>query len=112
MLRKDTQLKSLEIRKQLLILESELNRTELLREVNHFKDEMARLKKQVATVGSIASSVAVLATTISFFRRRSAKGEKSSGSTIPWITAAIEGARIGSSLFSKIKSLFRERERE
>jgi hypothetical protein len=110
MLRKDTQLKSLEIRKHLLIAESELNRHDLLKEVNHFKEEVTRLKKQVATIGSIASSIAVLATTISLFRRRGNKEGKSAG--FPWLATAIEGARVGSTLFSKIKSFFRERERE
>jgi hypothetical protein len=112
MLRKDTQLKSLEIRKQLLIAESELNRVHLLKDVTHMKEEIARLKKQVATVGSIASSIAVLATTVSFFRRRASKAGSSGGSGLSWITAAIEGARIGTSLFSKVKSFFKERQRE
>ncbi len=112
MLRKDTQLKSLEVRKQLLIAESELNRAHLLKDVTHMKEEIERLKKQVATVGSIASSIAVLATTISLFRRRASKVGKPGGSALSWITAAMEGARIGTSLFSKVKSFFQERQRE
>lgn len=113
--RKSTLLESLATRKRLLLAESELNRTELLKEVEHFKGEFTRVKKQVKTVGSIASSAAVIATAATLFHhhRQPENHEKKNGTgKVPWITAALEGARVGTSLFLKIRSLLRERERD
>jgi hypothetical protein len=110
---KTTGLKALEIRKQLLLAESEVNRDELLKDFHTlkaaFKAETDRVKKQVIAAGSIASSAALIAAGFSLFRHRS-KPEKSDGqSKMPWLVAALEGARTGASLFSKIKSFFHNR---
>ena len=107
---KTSSLKTLETRKQLLLAESEVNRIELLRDLGSLKDEIVRVKKQVRTIGSIASSAALLATALSMFRRR-ARPEKSGGAAkIPWISAAFEGARVGASLFKKVRSYFHQRD--
>jgi hypothetical protein len=107
MFRKTTDLKILETRRQLLLAESEVNRIELLREFDAlktaFKTETEKVKTQVRTFGSIASSAALLAAGISLFRRGAKPAESNGHSKMPWLAAAIEGARVGASLFSKIK---------
>jgi hypothetical protein len=111
MFRKSTRLTTLALRKKLLLAESELNRAALLKEIETLKDEVTRLKKQALAVGSVASSAALVASAFSLFRRHSARAKQSSGGEKPsWIYTALAGARIGTSLFLKIKSLFRERD--
>ncbi len=110
---KRTFVNSLETRKQLLVAESELNRAELLREIGGLKKEVVRVKKQVQAAGSIASTVALAATAFSIFRRRSTKPTASATNgraKMPWIFSLIEGARVGASLFSKVRSFMRDRE--
>jgi hypothetical protein len=114
MLRKNTPLNSLQTRKRLLITESEVNRAELVNELKKVKGEISHLKKQVRTFGSIASSAALAATAFSLFRKRKVASESfnGSGKVASWISSALAGARIGTSLFLKIKSILREREGE
>jgi hypothetical protein len=113
MLRKNSSLSPLQTRKKLLLAESEINRAELGREFNKVKGEISHLKKQARTFGSIASSAALAATAFSIFRKRRTSSESANGSGKPsWLSTALAGARIGTSLFLKIKSMLRERERE
>jgi hypothetical protein len=113
MLGKNTSLNSLQTRKRLLLTESEVNRAELVSELKRVKGEISHLKKQVRTVGSIASSAALAATAFSLFRKRRTSSESANGSGKPsWLSTALAGARIGTSLFLKIRSFLRERERE
>jgi len=113
MLRKNPQLTAAEARKKLLLAESELNRAELFREVEVLKSEIGHVRKQIYTVGSIASSVALIGTVASIFRRRFAKAESPEGrKKTPWIFAVLEGARVGASLLSKFKSLFNDHDRK
>jgi hypothetical protein len=114
--RKISQLKSLELRKQLLLAESEVNRGELIKEFDHLKSEFTRVKKNIRTIGSIASTAALVASAISIFHHRTQGTEHSNGaehkgsSKISWLSAALDGARMGASLFLKLKSMFRDRE--
>lgn len=112
MFRKNSSLTSLQTRKKLLLAESEVNRAELVNELKKVKGEISHLKKQVRTFGSIASSAALAATAFSLFRKRKASSESShgGGKVASWISSALAGARIGTSLFLKIKSILRERE--
>ena len=55
MSRRTPGLKVLEARKQLLLAESRVNRAELPKELDHLKDEINRVKKNVCMAGSIAS---------------------------------------------------------
>jgi hypothetical protein len=111
MFRKSPRLTHLALRKKLLLAESDLNRAGLLRELGNLQSEVTRLKKQALAAGSIASSAALVASAVSLFRRHSARARNSNGGEKPsWISAAFAGARIGTSLFLKIKSLFRERD--
>jgi hypothetical protein len=112
MFRKDTSLSSLQTRKKLLLAESEVNRAELVRELHKVKGEISHIKKQVCAIGSVASSAALAATAFSLFRKRKTSSESSNGSgkAASWLSAALAGARIGTSLFLKIRSMLRERE--
>jgi hypothetical protein len=107
--RKNSSLNSLQTRKKLLLAESELNRAELVHELKMVKNEVAHIKKQVRTFGSIASSAALAATAFSLFRKRRAESSNGSGKS-SWLSTALAGARLGTSLFLKIKSMLRERE--
>jgi len=114
MLRKNSSLSPLQTRKKLLVAESEINRSELVREAGKVKNEISHLKKQLRTFGSIASSAALAATAFSLFRKHKAAAEdrNGGGKVASWISTALAGARIGTSLFQKIKSMLREREQE
>jgi hypothetical protein len=103
---KTTGLTALETRKQLLLLESELNRTQLLNEARDLKNEFRRLKHQVEAVGSIAASAAKLAATFSSigsaFSHRDHDDRKPS-----WISSLLKSARTGVSLWLTLKSYLR-----
>ena len=101
---KKSQLTSLETRKQLLLVESELNRVQLLNELSDFKNEIHHLKHQVWEMGSIAASAAKLATTFSaigqaFSHRNEGEKEKPS-----WISTFLNGAKAGTSLWLLLRS--------
>lgn len=112
---KKSHLKTLESRKRLLLAESEVNRAELIKEWGALKDEFSRVKRQVRAASSIASSAAVLATVISLVRRRFGAPDHADGRGRPahpkvsWLSAVLDGARVGASLFLKIRALLRER---
>jgi hypothetical protein len=101
---KNLHLTPLESRKQLLLVESELNRVQLVNELHELKHEIRHLKEQVETVGAIASSAVKLATTFSaigsaFTHRGSEEKKKSS-----WVSALMNGARAGASIWSAFRS--------
>lgn len=111
MFRENSYLKTLAIRKKLLLAESELNRVELLREVEALQNEAGRIKKQVFAAGTIVSSGALIATAVSLFRGQFTKPKTAEGrSKSSWISDAFKGARVGTSLYFKIKSLFSDRD--
>jgi len=101
-----SQLTPLETRKQLLLVESELNRAQLINELRDFKNEIEHLKRQMRGIGSAASAAARLAVTFSairqaFFRRD--EGGKSS-----WISTLLNGAKAGTSLWLLLRSCWRK----
>jgi hypothetical protein len=101
---KNFHLTPLESRKQLLLVESELNRAQLVNELRDLKSEIHHLQNQVQAVGSLVSSAAKLATTFSaigsaFTHRGTGKNEKSS-----WISTLLNGARTGASIWSALRS--------
>ncbi len=111
---KRSYLKSLESQKQALMAESEVNRIELLKDWDALKMEGNRVKKHLRNVGSIASSAALLATAAAFFRRRQEPAKppgNHANAASAWVNAALNGARAGASLFSKLRSFKRERNR-
>jgi hypothetical protein len=104
MLGKKFHVTPLESRKQLLLVESELNRVQLVNELHDLKSELYQLNEQVHAIGSVASSAAKLATTFSairsaFSHRKTAENGKSS-----WLSTLLSGARMGVSLWSAVRS--------
>jgi hypothetical protein len=101
---KNFHLTPLESRKQLLLVESELNRAQLLNELRDFKNEIRALKNQMQAIGSFAASAAKLATTFSaigtaFTHRDGGDNGKSS-----WISKLLNGARTGAELWTTLRS--------
>jgi hypothetical protein len=105
---KTTGLTALETRKQLLLVESEINRLQLLNELREFENGLSHLKNQVHEIGSMAASAAKLADTFSSIGRifsHDNEGEKGKSS---WISTLFKSAKVGTSLWQ----LFRSSERE
>jgi hypothetical protein len=78
-------------RKQLLIVESELNRAQLVQEWRMVKGEVHALAEQARTVRSMASAVATLVAGLSSCRRKAATpaAEKPS-----WLQTILKGAGV------------------
>jgi hypothetical protein len=101
---KNFHLTPLEFRKQLLLVESELNRAQLLNELRDLSTEIQHLKGQVQAVGSLVSSTAKLAATFSaiggaFTHRDAGENGKSS-----WLFTLLNGARTGASIWGALRS--------
>jgi hypothetical protein len=110
MSRGTSSLKSLEARKQLLLAESRVNREEFSKDLDHLKGEFRLIKKRARMAGSIASAATVLTTTASAIHRHFHPSEQSR--SIPkrsWVSAALDHANAGTTLYLKIRSLFRHR---
>jgi len=103
---KTTGLTALETRKQLLLVESELNRAQLINEVRDLKNEFHHLKRQLEAIGSIAASAAKLAGTFSSIGSVFSHHEKEDGKP-SWISTLAKGARTGASLWVALKSYLR-----
>jgi hypothetical protein len=93
-------MKPLESRKQLLIVESELNRAQLVQEWQFVKAEAHALAEQAKTVRSIASAVATLVVGLSACRRKAAApaAEKPS-----WWQTILKGAGVVSSFWAEFR---------
>lgn len=96
----------LELQKQLLIAESELNRAQLVQNWQTMANEVRTLAHQAKTISSIASATATLIAVLSSFRRKNAApaSEKSSG----W-QAILKGTGLISSLWSEFRPQGRDR---
>jgi hypothetical protein len=101
---KNFHLTPLETRKQLLLVESELNRVQLLNEIRALKNELGPLRQQLHAVGSLAASAAKLATTLSavanIFSPRDKRGEAKES----WFSTLLKGLQTGASLWETFKS--------
>ncbi|MGD1087790.1 MAG: hypothetical protein ABR955_03565 [Verrucomicrobiota bacterium] len=93
---KTTGLTTLETRKQQLLVESELNRAQLLNELRELKSEVRHLKPQVQAIGSMASAAAKLAGTFSH-RDKDDKGHF-------WISTLLKGVQIGALFWRALRS--------
>jgi hypothetical protein len=101
-----TSLSPLEARKQLLLVESELNRAQLISELHGFKNELHQLKNQVEAIGSIASAAVKVTSTFSgiwnAFSHRGENGENSTGKS--WFSSLVNGAQLCASLLGAFRS--------
>ncbi len=91
----------LELQKQLLIAESELNREELVRAWQAMGSEVRSFTSQARTIGSIASSVASLVAALASCQRNAATpaAEKPS-----WWQTILNGAGLVSTIWSKFRA--------
>ena len=96
MRRKLPRVSALELRKELLIAESELNRMHLMGEWQAMSEGIGRLTTRVKSVGTFASVTAVLVAGVAAFRRGKA-GE--AGVKPSWFQSALKGAQTVNSLW-------------
>lgn len=93
-------------RKQLLIAESELNRAQLVQELETIRDKFHSLANQARTVSSLASAAATLIAGIASFRR---KKESASDAEKPsWLQTVVKGAGLISTVWQTFRSQSRE----
>ena len=99
---KTTGLTALETRKQLLLVESELNRAQLINEVRDLKNEFHHLKRQAQAIGSIAASAVKLAGTFSSIGNIFSHPDKDEGKP-SWASRLLKGIKTGATLWSALR---------
>jgi hypothetical protein len=94
-------------RKKLLIAESELNRAQLVRELQTVADEVHSLSHQTRTITSLASAVASLIAGIASLRH---KKESAPAAEKPsWLQTVVKGAGLVSTIWSAFRPTGRGR---
>ena len=97
-----SQLMPLQVRKQLLLAESEVNRVSLLHEWQSLRNETQALAQQAQSVCATVSSVASMG--IAGFKAfRDLQAKRRNGKT-SWLSTLINGARLGASLWTSLRS--------
>ena len=103
---KNTRMNPLKSRKQLLIAESELNRAQLVQELETIKGKFHSLANQARTVSSLVSAAATLIAGLASFRH---KKESAPAAEKPsWLQTIVKGA----GLVSTVWQAFRPQNRE
>jgi len=88
-------------RKKLLIAESELNRAQLVQELQAISDEVHSLANQARTIGSLASAAATLIAGLASFRR---KKESTPADEKPsWLQTILKGAGLISTVWQAFR---------
>ena len=95
----------LELRKQLLIAESEINRVRLREEWHGMANGIHRLTDRAKSFGSIASAAAVLVAGLAALRGGQPAG---GGAKASWLQTIIKGAGLVSNLWLAFRSRGRE----
>jgi hypothetical protein len=97
-----SKLTPIETRKQLLLLESDLNRAELIEAMRDWKNEVHRAKEHLTRLGTMASLAARIAATFStarqLFSHPADAGKKS------WLSFLLDGVTTGTSLWYTLRS--------
>jgi hypothetical protein len=91
---KNPHLNPIESRKQLLLMESELNRAQMMEDAATLREEIHRLATRAKSLDSIASSAAVLVSGLSAFQRGKPVDAKPS-----WLRNILKGAGLVSNLW-------------
>lgn len=105
MSRKTTELTTLQTRKQLLLIESELNRVQLAADWQQVKAGLEQTARQINAVTSMIESAARIGTSFTgFFQGASSSDKNDKGKKTSWISRIFNGARAGFSLWSTLKS--------
>lgn len=98
-----------ELRKQLLVAESELNRAQLVRDLTSLREGMGRFADRAKSFGSIASSALVLVTGLAAFRR----GKPADGAAKPsWLQTILKGTGLISTLWLALRARGRDPKHE
>jgi hypothetical protein len=93
-------LNPLELRKQLLIAESELNRAQLVEDMAALTEGVRTLTDRAKSFGSIASSAAMLVAGLAAYRRsRSVPDEKPL-----WWQTILKGAQLAGTIWSRFRA--------
>jgi hypothetical protein len=91
----------LQLRKQLLVAESELNRAQLIEEWQAMTAGVHTLTARVKSISSLASTAALLIAGVSAFRSR--RGI-SSGAKSSWLQMAMKGTKVAGSLWLALRA--------
>lgn len=95
-------LDTLETRRCLLVAEAEVQREQLRREVEVIRSGVRALGEQAKSVGSIASTVALIIAGLSAFR--GARGVLRVGGKLSMLSRIIQGARLASTVWLAYRS--------
>lgn len=102
---KRTELTALEMRKQLLLVESELNRVYLVNELRAVQNGVHHLSEQVSGLGSLISSAGQLGTALGgLFPGPEVQNEKPAHKNVSWLSTLVNGVRTGMSLWATWKN--------
>ena len=94
----------LESRKQLLIVESELNRVQLAADAAALKADVRTVLGRAKSFSTIASSAAMLLSALSAFRRRPSAQAAEGGAKRSWLQILLRGAGLLSSIWLALRA--------
>src|ERR1700761_4827408 len=97
--RKTNGLTALEMRKQLLVVESELNRAHLDHDLQIIMAKVHHVAGQLSALGSIASSVGEFGPSVAGFFNGLAGSDKKEGGKETWFSRLFTGVRAGVDLW-------------
>lgn len=97
---KKPRMNPLELRKQILIAESELNRAQLLQEWQTMADGVRSVAERARTLSALTSTAALLLAGLASFRRF--KSAPADGKSSGWRTL-LKGAQLAGSLWSEFR---------
>jgi hypothetical protein len=98
----------LKSRKQLLIAESELNRAQLVQELEAIKEQVHSCANQTRTITSLASAAAILIAGLASFWR---KKESAPAAEKPsWLQTIVKGAGLVSTVWTAFRSQRRDQD--
>ena len=95
-------------RKKLLIAESELNRAQLVLEMEKMADQVHSLTDQAKTIGSFASATATLISGLASFRRKNKSAPAAEKSS--WLQTILKGAGLVSTIWSELRPQHRDKD--
>jgi len=101
MFREMPRVSPLQLRKQLLVAESELNREQLVEEWQAMSVGIRTLGARAKYVGTLASAAALFVSGVSAFRRSRAA---SNGAKFSWVETALQGTKVISSIWLAFRS--------
>jgi hypothetical protein len=96
----------LKSRKQLLIAESELNRAQLVQELETIKDKVHSIANQARTISSLASAAATLIAGLASFRHKKESAPAAEKSS--WLQTIAKGVGLISTVWQTFRSQSRE----